>query len=261
MDQLKVTLALKEDEVKDFKALKIEALKEIREIVGHPSDIFNKSRLFDVYINKEVKITMPKVIAILHSFQKKMEATLGEIQKLVPRSVGESSRPPLPTQRETPLKEKPLDEVKTPLSQWTGKEAVSEGSGEVPAVEFPVPRPPAVPVLTPQFVPEVVLETKVGKIKSPTPSPRKMNLCKQKEPTPKVEELGDTTEDIGSTEGSTELEEEEPSTPKPKQPKERETRSSGRKKPIPLYRSPFSPKRQLKTPSKGEGSNKKPRRK
>ena len=88
VDQLKVTLALKEDEVKDFKVLKIEALKEIWEIVGHPDDILNKTRLFDVYINKEVKITMPKVIAILHGFQKKMEATLGEIQKLVAGSVG-----------------------------------------------------------------------------------------------------------------------------------------------------------------------------
>ena len=116
VDQLKVALASKEDEVKDFKALKIEALKEIREIVGHPGDILNKARLFDVYINKEVKITMLKVIAILHGFQKKMEATLGEIRKLVPKSVGESSRPPLSTQKKTPLKEKPLDEVKTLLS-------------------------------------------------------------------------------------------------------------------------------------------------
>ena len=68
VDQLKVMLALKEDKIKDFKVLKIEALKEIREIVGHPGDILNKARLFDIYINKEVKITMPKVIAILHGF-------------------------------------------------------------------------------------------------------------------------------------------------------------------------------------------------
>ena len=88
VDQLKVALALKEDEIKDFNALKIEARKEIREIVGHPGDILNKAKLFDVYINKEVKITMPTVIVIFHGFQKKMEATLGEIRKLVPGSVG-----------------------------------------------------------------------------------------------------------------------------------------------------------------------------
>ena len=171
MDQLKVALALKEDEVKDFKALKIEALKEIWKIVGHPGDILNKARLFHVYINKEVKITMPKVIAILHSFQKKMEATLGEIRKLVPGLVGELSRPPLPTQKEMPLKEKPLNEVKSPLLQRVGKEAISEGSEEVPAAEFPVPRPPAVLVPISQSVLEMALETKAGKMKSPISSP------------------------------------------------------------------------------------------
>ena len=38
VDQLKVALALKEDEVKDLKAQKRKAVKEIREIVGHPGD-------------------------------------------------------------------------------------------------------------------------------------------------------------------------------------------------------------------------------
>ena len=104
-----------------------------------------------------------------------------------------------------------------------------------------------------------MLETKVGKTKSPTPSPRKLSLRKQKEPILEYEELGDTTEDTGSIEGRAETEEEEPSTPKPEQPKGRETRSSGRKKPKPIYRSPFAPKYQAKTPSKGEGSNKKPK--
>ena len=115
VDELKIALALKKDEVKNFKALRVEALKEIREIVGHPGNILNKAKLFDEYINKEVKITMPKVIAIMHGFHKKMEAVLGEIQKLVSGSVGESSRPPFLTQKETSIKEKPLDEVKTPL--------------------------------------------------------------------------------------------------------------------------------------------------
>ena len=129
----------------------------------------------------------------------------------------------------------------------------------MPAAEFPVPRPLAVLVPKPQSVPEVALETKVGKTKSPIPSPQKMNLHKQKEPKPEIEELEDTTKDIENTEGGTESEEEEPSIPKPEQPKEREIRSSGRKKPDLLYRSPFTPKCQSKTPGKGEGSNNKPR--
>ena len=110
-----MALALKEDEVKDLKVQKTEALKEIREIVGHPGDTLNKAKLFDIYINKEVVITMPKVIAILYGLHKKMEAELGEIWKLVPRLVGKSSQPPIPPQKETPHKEKPLEEVKTVL--------------------------------------------------------------------------------------------------------------------------------------------------
>ena len=207
VDQLKVALALKKDEVKDLKAQKTEALKEIREIVGHPGNTLNKAKLFDDYINKEVKIMLPKVIAILHSFHKKMEAVLGEIRKLVPGSVGESSQPLLPPQKETPHKEKPLEEVKTPLPQRPGKKIVEEESGEVPALEFSV--------LKPQPVSEVTLETKVGKTKSPTPSPRKLSLRKQKEPMPEYEELGDTIEETGSSQGGAEMEEEEPSTPKP----------------------------------------------
>ena len=97
------------------------------------------------------------------------------------------------------------------------------------------------------------------KTKSPTPSPRKLSLQKQKEPTLEYKELENTTEDIGSTEEGTEMEEEEPLTPKPEQPKGKETRSSSRKKPGPVYRSPFAPKRQAKTLGKGKSSNKKPK--
>ena len=242
VDELKIALALKEDEAKNFKALRMEALKEIWEIMGHPGDILNKAKLYDEYINKEVKITMPKVIAILHGFHKKMEAALGEIRKLVSGSVVESSRPPFPTQKETPIKEKPLEEVKIPLSLRPGKVAMAEGSGEVPAAEFPTPKRPTVPVPEPQPTPEVTLQLKTGKTKSPTPSPRKVSLCKQKEPTPEVEELRDTTEDTIDT-GDMESEEEELSTPKFDQPNGKETRSASKKEPGPLYRSPFAPKR------------------
>ena len=91
-----MALFLKKDEVKDLRAQKAEALKEIQEIVGHSDDTLNKGKLFDDYINKEVKITLLKVIAILHGFHKKIEVVLGEIWKLVPGSVGESSGPPVP---------------------------------------------------------------------------------------------------------------------------------------------------------------------
>ena len=71
---------------------------------------------------------LPKVIAIVVDFQLKMEVVLGEIQKLVPRSSTESSQPPLPSPKETPHKEKPLEEVKILLLQWLSKELVVEST-------------------------------------------------------------------------------------------------------------------------------------
>ena len=68
VNELKIALALKEDELTNFKVLRIEVLKEIRKIMGHSGDILNKAKLFNEYINKDVKITMPKVITILHDF-------------------------------------------------------------------------------------------------------------------------------------------------------------------------------------------------
>jgi hypothetical protein len=110
VDDLQVALALKDDEVKNLKALKVVAMEEIRDILGHSGDVLNKAKLFDKYVDKDVKLTLPKVIAILHGFQKKMEAVLGEIRKLVP-GLGEASRPPPPHPKMTPHKEKTLDKV------------------------------------------------------------------------------------------------------------------------------------------------------
>ena len=56
-----------------------------------------------------------------------------------------------------------MEEVKTPLLQRPSKDAIEEVSREVPPVEFPVPKPPTVLVVT--------LESKGKKIESPTPSP------------------------------------------------------------------------------------------
>ena len=73
--------------------------------------------MFDNYIKTEMPLSLPKVIAILKSFEWKMEAILVEMRKLVSRSPMESSQPPLPFLKAMPLKEKPLVELKTPLPQ------------------------------------------------------------------------------------------------------------------------------------------------
>ena len=72
------------------------------------------------------------------------------------------------------------------------------------------------------------------------------------------EEEESTAEDSAGLE-----EEEEPSTPPPDKKPRRSvnTRFSGKKQPTQVYKSPYTPKYQSKTPGKDEGSNKKPRRK
>ena len=71
---------------------------------------------------------LPKFIAILVGFQHKMEAVLGEIQKLVPGSLAKSSWPLLSPAKKMPQKKKPLEEVKTPLPQQLGKELIIESA-------------------------------------------------------------------------------------------------------------------------------------
>ena len=81
-------------------------------------------------------------------------------------------------------------------------------------------------------------------------------------PPPEVEELED--EEESTAEDSTGSEEEEvPSIPLPDQKPRRgvSTQSSRKKQLNQVYRSPFAPKRQTKAPRKGQGSNKKLRRK
>ena len=150
---------------------------------------------------------------------------------------GESSRFPLPPQKETPRKEKLLEEVKTPLPQRLGKEAIGEVSGEVPPTEFQVAKPLTVLVVT--------LETKAKKMESPAPSPQKL---KKNVPTLEYEELGDSTEETGSSDGGTKSEEEAKlATPLAEKRKSVNTRSSG-KKPLPVYKTPLAPKREAKIP-------------
>src|SRR5450759_2676381 len=281
VDDLKVELALKDEDLQKFKTLKIEAILEIREIMGHPSDILNKARLFSEYLNKSLAPTLPKVIAILHGYQKKMEAVLGEVRNLVSGTVGESSQSLLPTQKETPLKERLLGDLKTLPAQRPGKEpsvGTSEGvpraeSSPAPLppwspprptevstptlAEVPNPTPPEVPTPTVVPVPKPQVTPEVGATSKTliTPSPRKMSLRRPQIPTPEVHELENTTEETGST-GESE-EDEEASSPR----QEREMRSSGKKKSKPIYNSSQVSKRTKKTLVKGEPSNKRPRAK
>ena len=112
---LRVELALRKNKIRELK-IKTESLERIREVVGTPGDVLNKAHFFDNNIKTEGKIVAAKIITILVVFTWKMEATLVDIQKLVSgSSTGEISRPFMPPPKDTPRKEKLLEEVKTPL--------------------------------------------------------------------------------------------------------------------------------------------------
>jgi hypothetical protein len=264
VEALKYELAMKEDDVQKYKTLKLEAILEIREITGHPGDILNKARLFTEYVQKSIAPTLPKIIAILHGYHKKMEGVLVEVRTLVSGTVGESTRPLFPNRSVSPNKGKRLEEFKTPPAPRPAKESSTGGSDGVAMVENSPIEPPVIPtpdvpvvstpsvvpdVPRPQDTPEASSVPKAPVAKSPTPSPRKLSLRQPWTPTRQVLELGESTE--GSA-GGTEEEEEE-SSPR----KGRTTRSSEKKK---TPSSSQAPKRQVKPSGKGEPSTKRPRR-
>ena len=246
---LKVELALWKDEIRKLK-VKTESLERIREVVGIPRDILNKARLFDNGIKMEEEISAAKIVPILVVFTRKMEVALADIRKLVfGSSVGETSWPSMPPPKDTLRKEKPLEEIKTPLPQRLGKEKVAETSHVVP---------PAKVLAT---TPSSVERKKVGKDSaSSEPSSRMQDSKKKKkEPTLELElEEESTAEDTGSSKEDAESEE-EPSTLLSEPKARMGTCSTDKKKPPPVYKSSVTPKRPIKTPQKGEDSNEKAR--
>ena len=71
----------------------MEVLDRIREVVGNLGNVLNKAHLFNNDIKTEGQLSTTKIISILVNFVRKMETTLVEIRKLVPRSQAGSSQP------------------------------------------------------------------------------------------------------------------------------------------------------------------------
>ena len=121
---LKVELALRKDEINKLQ-VKTRCLERIKEVVGTLGDVLNKARFFDKDIKTEGEVSTAKIVKFLVTFTQKMETALVDIRKIVSISLaGEPSRPPMPPPTETPRKEKPLEEIKTPLPQRLGKETI-----------------------------------------------------------------------------------------------------------------------------------------
>ena len=83
--KLRVEMAKKDEEICQLR-IQTESLERIREAVGNPGNVMNKVRLFDNDIKTKGQLSAAKIIPILVNFVCKMETTLVEIQKLVPRS-------------------------------------------------------------------------------------------------------------------------------------------------------------------------------
>ena len=95
----------------------VEGLKKIRVFVGHTSDIVTKAHLFDNEVKMEDHLSTQKIITVLKKFGHKMEATLGEMRKLLPRpSVARMSQ--LPAQ--TPVPPSPKEKAQPLLNDLRG---------------------------------------------------------------------------------------------------------------------------------------------
>ena len=218
MADLKVELALRKDEINKLK-VRAGCLERIKEVVGTLRDVFNKARLFDEDIKTEREVSVVKIVKVLVTFTRKMETALVDIRKIVSgSSARESSQPPITPPTETPRKEKPLEEIKTPLLQRSSKETIAEGSREVPPAEFTSAKLPD---------PAITLTSKEKKSESSEPSSQKQ---KKKEQTPEYEELDELMEGMGSSERGTESEDEATlATPPTKKRRSINTRSLGKK--------------------------------
>ena len=206
-------------------------------------------RLFDNDIKTEGEVSTAKIIPIMVSFMMRMEAAVVDIWKLVSGSPTGSSQTPPPPPKETPKKEKPLDEVKTPLLQWVGKESAAEVARmEVPIVEFPAAASTAKAKKT-----EKDSDTKTTNFEPSTQSRRSRRKVK-KEPSLESEEEEESTEGTGSFGGD---DEEEPTILPLDKRQRMDTKASHKKKSSSAFKTTNLPKHSKETPKKGESSQKK----
>ena len=72
-----------------------EGIERIREFIGHTGDIVTMAHLFDNEVKTEDHLSVQKIITVLVKYGYKMEATLGEMRKLLlgPSIAGMSQSP------------------------------------------------------------------------------------------------------------------------------------------------------------------------
>ena len=63
--------------------VQVKSLEKIREVIGTPGDMLNKTRLFDDNVKIRGEVSVAKIIKVLVSFSMKMDTILEEMRKLL----------------------------------------------------------------------------------------------------------------------------------------------------------------------------------
>ena len=234
-------------------------MEQIREFIGHTGDVVTKAHLFDNEVKTKDHLSVQKIITVLVNYSHKMETTLREMRKLLPGPSIVGMSQPQPQTAVAPSSkgkaQQMMDSLKDCLQDRKVQEAVAA------AAKIMVLTPKVSALAVPEATPKGKAKEKGSESRAASSDPASQRSGKKKEkvPTLEIQELEE--EEESAEEDTTKSEEGEvPSTPPLDQKsKGREKRSSSKKKPVQVYRSPFAPKQQSKTPEKGEGSTKKPR--
>ena len=75
----------KDKEIRQLHAQTKEGLDRIWDFIGNSSNVVNKAQLFDNEVKTEGQLSAPKIVNELVEFGQKMEVTLVEMRKLLPR--------------------------------------------------------------------------------------------------------------------------------------------------------------------------------
>ena len=93
VNDLQVMVKAQDEEIRRLWAM-TEGVERIQEFIEHTGDVVTKAHLFDNEIKTEDHLSAQKIITVLVKYGHKMEATLGEMRKLLPRpSAAGTSQP------------------------------------------------------------------------------------------------------------------------------------------------------------------------
>ena len=95
INDMQVTVKAQDEEIRQLQAM-TKGIERIWEFIGHTGDVITKVHLFGNEVKTEDHLLVQKIITVLVKYGHKMEATLREMRKLLPRSSAPgTSQPPI----------------------------------------------------------------------------------------------------------------------------------------------------------------------